>query len=226
MKNIKFCQYCGKELEKDADRCPMCSNLLTERINNDVNVKANPKKSSTKRKEFKIALLMMLGVMVFWILPISIGVIDTIKKAEEELNEVEHSDEQINTCYGFGESFIFDNLAIKFKDDYEFITVEDEYPEYSGKSILKLPLTITNLSDEDYRLNILYYNVNNSLGTSVKNLNVYFDNNIDYANRLKSGESYTKYMYFIYENDEKYVVEFKNTDELIKVELPINKNII
>lgn len=224
MKDIKFCQYCGKELEKDTDSCSMCGNLLTEKNNKEVNNKMNSKKGSTKRKEFKIALLMMLGVMIFWILPIFIGVFDTIKVTDEEL---EKSDEQdIQTYYEFDENFIFDNLAIKFNNDYEFIMIDDEYPEYSGKSIIKLPVTITNLSNEDYKLNILYYNVSNSLGTSVKNLNIYFDNNVDYADKLKSGESYTKYMYFIYEDDDTYIVEFKNSDELIKVELPINKNII
>ena len=70
---------------------------------------------------------------------------------------------------------------------------------------------------------MFYYDVYGSQGTEVKSLNSYFDENIDDAGDLRSGASYTKYIYFLYDGNGKYDIEFDNWSEHKVVEFNITK---
>lgn len=123
--------------------------------------------------------------------------------------------------YGFNETFEFDDLKITIGSDYSFVTVNNSYSEYNGKKVVKLPVTVENLKDETHGLNMFYYTVYGANGTEAKGLGSYFDEDIDFAGDLRSGAKYTKYMYFLYDTNGTYAIEFDNWSQKIVVEFDI-----
>ena len=67
------------------------------------------------------------------------------------------------------------------------------------------------------------YTIYNSSGTEAEDVDSYFDDAVDFAGDLRSGASYTKYLYFLYDGDGTYAIEFDNYSEKITVEFDIVK---
>ena len=125
--------------------------------------------------------------------------------------------------YSFNEKFKFDDLEIKIGSNYSFDTVKNSFSEYNNKRVVKLPVTVKNLSTETHNLNMFFYSIFGSKGTEMDSLGAYFDNDVNFAGKLRSGASYTKYMYFLYDGNGKYTIEFDNYSEKITVELDIKR---
>ena len=124
---------------------------------------------------------------------------------------------------GLGDTFEFDGLEITVGKSYSFDVVDNEYSEYHGKATVVLPLTIKNKMIENYSLNMFYTEVTGSTGEVAKKVDIYFNNNVDWADPLKPGESYTKNMYFLYDGDGKYIVEFDNHTEIYDLDFNVKK---
>lgn len=122
-----------------------------------------------------------------------------------------------------GQSFEFDDLEITISSDYSFVTVNNQFSDYNGKDVVKIPISVKNLSSESNHLNMFYYNVFGSEGSELRSLSAYFDESIDYAGDLQPDASYTKYIYALYDGDGKYVIEFDNYKEKKSVQLDIKK---
>ena len=122
-----------------------------------------------------------------------------------------------------GQSFEFDELEITISSNYSFTTVNNQFSDYNGKDVVKIPISVKNLSNENNHLNMFYYNVFGSQGTELHTVSAYFDEAIDYAGDLQPGASYTKYIYALYDGDGKYVIEFDNYKEKKSVQLNIKK---
>lgn len=134
------------------------------------------------------------------------------------------NDSNKKDSYSFDEKFEFDDLEITIGSNYTFTTIDNRYSDYYGKDIIKLPITVKNLSNETHSLNMFYYSIYGSQGTEIKNVGgIYFDDNIDYAGDLRSDASYTKYMYLLYDGDGTYSIEFDDWFDEILVEINIQK---
>lgn len=125
---------------------------------------------------------------------------------------------------GFNESFIFDELEIKILSEYTFTKVDNKFSDDYGKSIVKLPIYVKNLADETHGLNMFDYEIYGPNGIKIDNDNTYFDDeSIDYAGDLRSGASYTKYVFFPYDGDGTYAIEFDDWATKKTVEFKISK---
>lgn len=150
-------------------------------------------------------------------------------KAEKELNESNsEKNNDINFYsndgkYKLNETFKFDDLEITFSDKYSFTKVKNEYSDHNGKTVVKIPVTVKNLKNETHSLNMFYYNVYGSKGTRVETVGSYFTEDLEFAGDLRSGASYTKYLYFIYDGDGEYVIEFDNYSEKVELSMQIKK---
>lgn len=151
------------------------------------------------------------------------GVTDYNGKTSEIEEKEDKTEKNKKKIYGYNETFAFDNLEITIGENYKFDTVKNHYSDYNGKTVVGLPITIKNLSEETHSLNMFYYDVFGSAGTEVKTLNSYFDDNLDDAGELRYNASYTKYTYFLYDGNGTYSLEFDNYSEKILVEIEINK---
>lgn len=128
-----------------------------------------------------------------------------------------------NKVYGFDETFFFDNLEITIGSNYSFTVVQNQFSDYNNHEVLKLPVTVKNISSDTHGLNMFYYKCYGSNGTELKGLGAYFDEDINYAGDLRSGASYTKYMYFAYDGGGLYALEFDNYATKVTVEFQIKK---
>lgn len=126
---------------------------------------------------------------------------------------------------GFDEEFTFDDLEIKILSDYSFSIIDNYFSDDDGKEVVKLPIYVKNLSDETHSLNMFNYNIYGPNGTQINTSNAYFmDDCIDYAGDLRSGASYTRYVYFLYEDNGTYAIEFSQLwGEKKTVEFEISK---
>lgn len=221
-KKLKYCPNCGNKLKNDEEVCLNCGKEIKV---------VNKKSNKNKNIYIIIAIIVAIIVIGFGIYKI-IGYIllnKTLNNANEIINNVSNTTDSNDKKYtskneyGFNETFEFDGLEITIGSEYEFTTVNNRYSEYNNQVTIKLPITVKNISQETTGLNMFYYDVYGSQGTEVKSLNSYFDENIDDAGDLRSGASYTKYIYFLYDGNGKYDIEFDNWSEHKVVEFNITK---
>ena len=162
-------------------------------------------------------------------------------KAEKEAEESEKTDdkeEETNNSesesssepsysnkskYGLGETFKFSDLEITIGSNYSFTKVDNKYSDKNGKTVVKMPITVKNVKDENNHLNMFYYKVFGSAGTEVDTAGSYFKDPVDYAGDLRPGASCTKYLYFIYDGDGEYAIEFDNYSQKLEVVFEIKK---
>lgn len=123
-------------------------------------------------------------------------------------NSSSNNEKQI---YGVDETFEYDGLEITIGSNYTISTINNEYyTDDNGKEEIKLPITIKNISDDTNSLNSFSYKIYGSAGTIVESYYTMSDDDLLGAGDLRSGASYTKYLYFIYDGDGEYVMEFDN----------------
>lgn len=122
-----------------------------------------------------------------------------------------------------GEVFEFSNMQIIIGTDYTFTTLNNSDSAKNGITLVKLPITVKNLSNDENHLNMFYSDIYDPSDKKLTKESTYFDDTIDYADDLKSGESYTKYYYFEYTTDGTYKVKFNNFTSKIDVNVAIKK---
>ena len=122
-----------------------------------------------------------------------------------------------------GEMFEFSNMQITIGTDYTFTTLNSSNSTKNGMILVKLPITVKNLSNDENHLNMFYSNIYDPSDKKLTKQSSYFDDTIDSADDLKSGESYTKYYYFEYTTDGIYKVKFNNYTSKIDVNVEVKK---
>lgn len=140
-----------------------------------------------------------INLLVFLTLLLSVTLITGCSNSD-----VDSADKTI----GLGETFVFDDLEITLENNLSFDTIKNEWSEHNGQEVVRVPVTIKNLKDETHSLNIFYYSIFGSQGTQIGSATSYFDDGIDEAGDLRSGASYTKAFYFLYDGDGTYTIEF------------------
>lgn len=126
--------------------------------------------------------------------------------------------------YALDEMFVFDDLEITLGSEVSYTTVSNSYSDHNGKTVVKMPITVKNLKDETHSLSMFYFKIFGSQGTELDSVSSYFDNDcVEYAGDLRTGASYTKYLYFLYDGNGTYAVEFDNWSKKITVEFDVTK---
>lgn len=144
---------------------------------------------------------------------------------EENLTNDKAAEEskQNDSKYKLGETFSFDGFDITFDTTYSFVTVDNEFAEENGQSVIKIGATVKNTTDETKSLNMFYYSLFGSKGTELDSLTAYFDESIDFAGDLRPDASYKKYFYILYDGDGNYGIDFDNYTDQKTVEFEVTK---
>ena len=125
--------------------------------------------------------------------------------------------------YGCGETFKFEGFDITLGTSVSVTTVNNQFSEYNGKSVLKVPFTMTNNNNETASLNFLYVSYFGSNGVEVDGVDAYFKDSISFMGDIRSGSTGTFYAYIPYDGNGTYSVEFDNWSEKVTVEFDVNK---
>ena len=159
---------------------------------------------------------LLIGIILFIV--VIVGIIIVIRLSMS--NQSKTNDKQ---SYTLGETFNFDNLELTIDPSYSFDVVSNDLSDIDGSTVVKLPILIKNISKDPNCLNMFFYSVFGSKGIKVDSASAYFNDSADFAYELSSGEEYTKYLYFVYDGDGTYKIEFDNLSEKIDVSFEINK---
>ena len=127
--------------------------------------------------------------------------------------------------YTLGDTFSFDGLEITLGNTYNFTSVTNQYSDLYGKTIIQLPVTITNKTNDTHGLNMFYYTFYGANGTKIDNASTYFDEEttVEWSGDLRSGATATRNFYFEYDADGTYAIEYDNYSTKITVEFNVNK---
>ncbi len=117
----------------------------------------------------------------------------------------------------------FDGLELTF-GQYSFTTVDSKFSQYYGKSVVKIPVTIKNISEAPNSLWSWDYQLFGSSGAESEDVSYYFSDDVYGEGDLLPGKSYTKYFHIIYDGDGVYTILFDVLwGEDIKVEIEVTK---
>lgn len=168
--------------------------------------------------------LLLLGVAIIFI---CVAVYSS-NASDTEYNTNEPTvNENGDKVYRVGQKFEFDDLEITVNDDYKFTVVDNKYSDYYNEPVVKIPVRIKNIGSENKKLNMFYFSLESPDGDDLHNVATLFtlanSDSADYANYLKPGESYDKYLYFIYDGSGTYTLEFDNWSTTVEVKLNIKK---
>lgn len=123
----------------------------------------------------------------------------------------------------FGDKFTFDNLEITISDNISWDKVDNQFSDHNGKTVVRVPVTIKNISDDTHSLNMFYYKVYGSQGNELDSVSFLFDDVVDKAGDMRSGATQNTSFVFLYDGDGDYYIEFDNYKEKIEVKMHVEK---
>jgi hypothetical protein len=122
-----------------------------------------------------------------------------------------------------GDTIIFDGLEITLGTSITTTTVDNEYSDNYGETVIVVPITVKNISDDTKGLNMFYLKVFGSKGTELDDITAYFiDDDIVFAGEARSGASLESNVHFLYDGDGDYYLAFDNFSEKVEIKIPVS----
>lgn len=122
-----------------------------------------------------------------------------------------------------GQAFNFDNFSITIGSELVWDAVSNRFSDQNGAEVVRVPITIVNVSDETDSLNTFYITLYGSQGTKLDSVTYYFKDALKAGESLRPEAEITKYLCFLYDGDGDYYVKFNNYSENIEIKIPIAK---
>ena len=133
------------------------------------------------------------------------------------------SEEPEDTTLAFDTPFSFDGFEVTLGSGIEWTMVDNEFSEYYGADVIKVPITIVNNNSETTRFNSFYYTFFGSKGVELDIVSAYFDDDVSDIGELRPGATSSAYMHILYDGDGDYYISFDNYSEELEIKLPIAK---
>ncbi|QIK70564.1 hypothetical protein G7062_09735 [Erysipelothrix sp. HDW6C] len=155
---------------------------------------------------------------------------DKDKEAEKEKEDAKEKEKDKQKEPGFGSVVEFDGLEIKFNEGYEFTVLENQFSELNGAEVIKIPVTVKNVSKEVNGLNSFSVDVYGPQGVTLSSVYHYFsdaeDNDV-YSiagiKALRPDVEVSAFMHVLYDGDGDYFISFDNFLKRVEVKLNIKK---
>lgn len=104
--------------------------------------------------------------------------------------------------------------------------MDNEYSDHHNAEVVKVPITVTNTSDEVNGINMFYVKMYGSQGTQLDDISAYFDDDFTWSigsDALRSGATATAYCYFLYDGNGDYYISFDDYSDKVEIKLNITK---
>ena len=120
---------------------------------------------------------------------------------------------------------LFDGFQLTLGKNYEIIKDTKTSSGYYGADVIKLPVTIKNVSASSDHLNMFYYDYIAPDGSTIDSLRNDFGSAVDAIDyvHVDSGNSKLQYFYILYKGNGKYKIKFSNYKEEKTIEFVIKK---
>jgi hypothetical protein len=214
-KNDKKCKFCGKKFETEKKK-------KEERIVYRT-VESNNKWLIVLTILMAIFMLIQSSFMIWYIVKKDNNNVMNVKVIEKEQIPIPSVDTIPIYNYLLGESFVFDGFNITIHDKYSIVKIDNKYSTYNGKEVIKLPVTIKNITDKSNSFNIYKYKIFGPNMNELDEVAQYFDEGLFYTKDLKPNEEKTKYLYFLFDYNGKYLVRFEDENSIKNIVLNVYK---
>ena len=128
-----------------------------------------------------------------------------------------------NKSLSFGDTFTYDGFEITVGDKIVWDKVDNPFADTNGKDVFGIELTVKNVGDSTARLSFMSYTLFGTSGSRLDDINAYFDKTLDDIGELRSGGAGTGTLYFLYENDGDYYIEFGIFETEYEIKIPVKK---
>ena len=102
----------------------------------------------------------------------------------------------------------FDDLEIVFGLETTWTYIDNQFSDHYMSEVFLLPMYIKNLKDSTHGLNMFDYTQYGSKGTKLDRVGAYFDGEVTFAGKMRSGATLETFMAFLYDGNGDYFVEF------------------
>ncbi len=214
-KSDKQCKYCGKKFEVEKRK-------KEEKIIYKT-VESNNKWLIIFVIITGLFLIIQSSFMIWYIVKKDNNNIMTVKVIEKEQIPIPSVDTIPVYNYYLGESFIFEGFQIKIHDKYYITKIDNKYSTYNGKEVIKIPVTIKNITNKNNSFNIYKYKIYGPTMNELDEVAQYFNEGLFYTKDLKPNEEKTKYLYFLFDYNGKYLIKFEDEDAIKNIVINVYK---
>lgn len=124
---------------------------------------------------------------------------------------------------GLGSTFEFDGFSITLGDSYSLATLNNQFSENNGASVIAVPATITNNNADTASLNMFYVKYFGSQGTELDSVFTYFDDSVEMLGELRPGASATGNFYMLYDGNGDYYISLDSWSQQVEVKIPVTQ---
>lgn len=122
-----------------------------------------------------------------------------------------------------GTPFNFGTLEITIGDKYEFATVDNQFSDQNGKTVVKIPVNVKNNGTEDDMLNMFFVTTYGANGVKTDTVTWLFKDGADIYDSLQPGASTSGYLYVLYDSDGDYTIKLSDFSDKVSVTYPVKK---
>lgn len=217
-KTDESCKYCGVKIEHLEEDPRKEEKVVNQVIYQIIEPKANKwLVFSVGVLSFLVLLESSFNIWYFFIKEDNIVKEEPVNVTIPEMKQI-----PINN-YNLDEKFVFDGFELTIHSNYSLEILENKYSPYNGKEVIKVPVTIKNVTNNTNSFDIYKYKI---FGPDMKELDEvaqYFDEGLFYIHDLKPNEEVLNYLYFLYEGSGKYLIKFENEQSIKNLILFVNK---
>lgn len=126
----------------------------------------------------------------------------------------------------FGDTVVFDDLEITLSNNITWTKLDNQFSDFDGADVIKIPVTIKNVGDETNGLNMFYCSFYGPDGNKLDIMHMYFsdDNDVLTAGDMRPGATQQKYFHVLYNGDGDYYLELsQGFGKKVEIKLPIEK---
>lgn len=121
-----------------------------------------------------------------------------------------------------GSTIKFDGLDITFGDALSTTTVENQFSDHAGQTVIVVPVSIANNGTSTKGLNMFGVKEFGPQGTELDRIFTYFDSDVRNAGDLRPGASMDGSLYFLYEGNGDYFLTFGFYSTDAEVKIPVS----
>ncbi|MCQ2476071.1 MAG: hypothetical protein MJ173_09245 [Clostridia bacterium] len=128
------------------------------------------------------------------------------------------------TSFTLGDTFTFDGFELTIGTTASFTSVQNQFSELNGKPVVRIPVKLKNVSSETKGFSMFNMKYFGSQGTEISGCSTYFQEDcIEWSGKLRPNASKDVAMYFVYDGDGIYGVDFDDFSNKVSVEFKIKK---
>ncbi|MBR0404655.1 MAG: DUF4352 domain-containing protein [Eggerthellaceae bacterium] len=126
-----------------------------------------------------------------------------------------------STAPTLGSTIEFGNLSIEFGSELQTTAINNQFSDHNGETVLYVPVKVTNNGSESSSLNMYAVKAFGSKGTELDMIFTYFDDDARMAGDMRPGASQEANLYFLYDGDGTYYLDFGFYKTEVEVEIPV-----